>query len=627
MDFLPRGTPAPRPPAAAPEAICGQSLRYGDTRWADRSQEISCKRGVSDRSSFNLGFSNRRSRSLRPHLPAGSVPASTLRATKLVRERSGQVVLNGISLVVAPGDRIGVIGPNGVGKTTLLRLLAGLEPPDAGSVEISPPGASVGYLMQERERPQGDTVEEYLRRRSGTADAEKALEAAVQRLAGGDMSDDAQTWYAHALERFNRVDPGGFEGRAVGALADLGAGQELLAAPVAGLSGGEAARVGLAAIMLSRFDVTLLDEPTNDLDFLGLEHLEKLVLGLPGGLVVVSHDREFLSRTVNAVLEIDPHTRAANLYGGSWDSYLQEKAAVSRHREESYEKSRQTREDLLSRAQRERQWATSGTRRERKAPRDNDKAQRDFRVNRTEQLAARARRTEKALERLEEVEKPWEPWELRYSLQLAPRAGAVVASLTEAIVAKGSFRLGPVDLLVEWGDRLAVVGPNGSGKTTLVEAVLGRAPIVAGERALGPSVVTGELAQERAGVLGPSTGDGRPLLAEFMQLTGMTVPEARSLLAKFGLGPDHVGRRPATLSPGERTRMQLARFQAVGVNFLVLDEPTNHLDLPAIEQLEAALASYEGTLLIVTHDRRLLEGLRVTHRAEVAGGKVSVEPC
>ena len=138
--------------------------------------------------------------------------------------------------------------------------------------------------------------------------------------------------------------------------------------------------VGLAAIMLSRFDVTLLDEPTNDLDFLGLEHLEKLVVGLPGGLVVVSHDREFLSRTVNAVLEIDPHTRTANLYGGSWDSYLQEKATVSRHREESYEKSRQTREDLLSRAQRERQWATSGTRRERKAPRDNDKAQRDFRI-------------------------------------------------------------------------------------------------------------------------------------------------------------------------------------------------------------------------------------------------------
>jgi ATPase subunit of ABC transporter with duplicated ATPase domains len=564
---------------------------------------------------------------LRPHIAAGSVPASTLRASQLVRERSGQVVLNGISLLVAPGDRIGVIGPNGVGKTTLLRLLAGLEEPDGGRVEIFPPAATVGYLAQSRERPQGLTVEQYLRRRSGTTDAEKSLETAVQRLADGDMSDDAQTRYTHALERFNRVDPDGFEGRAAGALADLGAGQGLLAAPVASLSGGEAARVGLAAIMLSRFDVTLLDEPTNDLDFQGLEHLEQLVLGLPGGLVVVSHDREFLARTVNAVLEIEPHTRTGHLYGGSWASYLQEKVAVARHHEESYEKYRQGRQDLLGRAQRERQWATVGVRRERKAPKDNDKLQRNFRLNRTEQLASRARRTEKALERLEEVEKPWEPWELRYSLQLAPRSGAVVASLTGAVVAKGQFRLGPVDLLVKWGDRLAVVGPNGSGKTTLVEAILGRAHLVAGERMLGPSVVPGELAQERSGVFGPhAEGDGA-LLAQFMRATGLTLPEARSLLAKFGLGAEHVERQVATLSPGERTRVQLACFQTVGVNFLVLDEPTNHLDLPAIEQLEAALASYGGTLLIVTHDRRLLEGLRVTHRAEVAGGKVSVERC
>jgi ATPase subunit of ABC transporter with duplicated ATPase domains len=564
---------------------------------------------------------------LRPHVTAGSTSASTLRASRLVRERSGQVVLNGISLGVAPGDRIGVIGPNGVGKTTLLRLLAGLEEPDGGSVEISPPAATVGYLAQERERPPDESVEHYLRRRSGIADAERSLETAVQRLADGDMSDEVQTRYAYALERFNRVDPGGFEGRVSGALADLGASQDLLGAPVAGLSGGEAARVGLVAIMLSRFDITLLDEPTNDLDFEGLEHLEQLVLGMPGGVVVVSHDREFLARTVNAVLEINPHTRTGNLYGGSWASYLQEKAAVARHREESYEKYRQSREDLLSRAQRERQWATVGIRRERKAPKDKDKQQRDFRLNRTEQLASRARRTEKALDRLEEIEKPWEPWELRYSLQLAPRAGVVVASLKGAVVAKGTFRLGPVDLLIEWADRLAVVGPNGSGKTTLVEAILGRAQLVAGERALGPSVVPGELAQERSGFFGQHADADGTLLAQFMRATGFALPEARSLLAKFGLATDHVERSLATLSPGERTRAQLACFQAVGVNFLILDEPTNHLDLPAIEQLEAALASYEGTLLIVTHDRRLLEGLSVTHRAEVADGKVSVEEC
>ena len=206
---------------------------------------------------------------MRPFINAGSLPAATLKATHLRRERSGQLILSDISLTVAPGDRIGVVGPNGVGKTTLLRTLAGLEVPDGGRVEVSPPGAQVGYLTQERDRPHNESVEAYLQRRTGTADAEAALEKAVQRLADGDMSEDAQAVYAHALERFNRADPGGFEARAAETLASLGGTAALLSADMAGLSGGEAARVGLAAMMLSRYDITLLDEPTNDLDFRG----------------------------------------------------------------------------------------------------------------------------------------------------------------------------------------------------------------------------------------------------------------------------------------------------------------------------------------------------------------------
>jgi ATPase subunit of ABC transporter with duplicated ATPase domains len=561
---------------------------------------------------------------LRPHFSAGRVPAAVLKATELSRERSGQVVLKNVSITVGPGDRIGVVGPNGVGKTTLLRALAGLEALDEGRVEVAPPGATVGYLAQERERPHGESVEQYLGRRTGTTGAEHELEKAVQRLASGDMSEGAQVGYARALERFNQLDPGGFGARAAEALSSLGASEDLLTAPMASLSGGEAARVGLAAIMLSRYDITLLDEPTNDLDFEGLDRLEEFVTNLAGGLVVVSHDREFLARTVNAVLEIDEHTRQADLYGGTWAAYTQEKAALARHKEEAWEKYHQAKEDLMGRAQRERLWATTGVSRERKGPSDADKMQRDFRVNRTEKLASRARRTEKALERLEQVDKPWAPWQLQYSLQQAPRAGTIVASLAEAVVAKGSFRLGPLDLVVQWGDRVAVTGPNGSGKTTLVEAIVGRVPLAAGSRALGPSVVPGELGQERSAVLAAPAARGPDLLADFMRETGLTVPEARSLLAKFGLAAEDVGRPIATLSPGERTRAQLACFQAVGVNFLVLDEPTNHLDLPAIEQLESALAVYEGTLLIVSHDRRLLAGLRVTHRVEVTGGNVTI---
>ena len=561
---------------------------------------------------------------------AGAVSSAVLRATGLRFERGGQVVLDGISLTLAPGDRTGVLGPNGAGKTTLLRALAGLESPQAGRVEVVPPWASIGYLAQDRERPAGEAVEVYLQRKSGLADAEAELESATVALSSGDMSPEAQERYSQALERFNQLGPDTFAERSAKALDDLGAAPGLAQLQVANLSGGELARASLAALMLSRFDITLLDEPTNDLDFDGLARLEQLVAQQAGGVMVVSHDRAFLARTVSSVLELDQHTHQATYFQGSWAAYLQEKQTLARHHEEAYGRYDQARHDLTTRAQRERQWATSGVAKEKKAPRDNDKAQRDFRLNRTEQLAGKARRTEKALERLEKVEKPWDHWELRYSLKMAPRAGSVVAALDKAVVDRGDFRLGPVDLVIAWGDRLAVTGRNGSGKTTLVETILGRAPLSAGYQALGPSVVPGELGQERAHVL-TSINDGAGpsqdvLLDSFLAATGLGLAEARSLLAKFGLGAEHVARPLGSLSPGERTRAQLASFQAAGVNFLVLDEPTNHLDLPAIEQLEVALGAYEGTLLIVSHDRGLLEGLRVTHRATVSDGQVDVVP-
>jgi ATPase subunit of ABC transporter with duplicated ATPase domains len=337
------------------------------------------------------------SRRLRARPDGGAVPGvgpgAVLKATNICRQRSGQLVLGGVSLTLGPGERMGVVGPNGTGKTTLLRTLAGLERPDAGTVEVSPPSAAVGYLAQSRQSPADQTVEQYLRRSCGVVEAEQAMGSALAAVTGGDLSPAAQELYDRALARFNQVDPGGFQERAAARLAALGAAPDLLGSFMATLSGGELARAGLAALSLSCFDISLLDEPTNDLDFEGLESIEQFVLGLGGGALIVSHDRAFLARTVTSVLEIDPRTRQSSLYGGGWAAYLEEKALAAGHREEAYNKYRRHREELTRRSQRERQWATSGTSRERSAPRDKDKMQRDFRVNRTEQLAARARRT------------------------------------------------------------------------------------------------------------------------------------------------------------------------------------------------------------------------------------------
>jgi ATPase subunit of ABC transporter with duplicated ATPase domains len=530
--------------------------------------------------------------------------SGTLAAAHVTVVHGTHPVLTDVSVAVGPRARIGVVGPNGVGKSTLLRVLAGLEAPDSGTVARSPATLTVGYLPQEVIGADGETLLDYLRRRTGVAAADAALEAATTALAGDSTLVEA---HAEALEQFLALGGDDLAARAAEVCADLGLGANRLGQPMAGLSGGQRARAGLAAILLSRFDVLLLDEPTNDLDFAGLELLERFVSDTPAAVGLVSHDRAFLDRVVQRVIELDAHDHTAREYSGGWGAYLEERARERAHGYEDYERNRGERARLLERSRQQRAWARKGTARARKRPDDRDKFIRHQSVQTSEKLAGKARATDRAMERLEVVDKPWEGWELKLQLPPAPRSSDVVARLEHAVVERGTFTLGPLDLELRWQDRLAIVGANGSGKTTLLQALLGRVPLSSGTRAWGSRVVVGELDQARR-VLSSE----RALLDVFCQETGMLAGDARTLLAKFDLGPDEVLRSTATLSPGERTRALLALLVAREVNLLVLDEPTNHLDLPAIEQLEAALESYDGTLALVTHDRRLLDSVRLT---------------
>jgi ATPase subunit of ABC transporter with duplicated ATPase domains len=524
----------------------------------------------------------------------------------------------GLDLMVAAGDVIGLVGANGAGKSTLLRTLAGLHDPQGGTIAVNPRTALVGYLPQEPDRRPGETVAGYLGRRTGVAVAQVALDAAATALAVGEPgADDA---YTVALERWLGLGGADLEGRAGAVCADLGLGVAL-EHPMTGLSGGQAARAGLAALLLSRYDIFLLDEPTNDLDLDGLARLESFVTGLRAGTVLVSHDREFLARTVTGVLELDRPQQQIRHYGGGYESNLEEREISRRHARAQYEEYADTRSDLEARARTQRNWMEKGVRNARRKATDNDKLGRKFRAESTEKQAAKARQTERLIERLDVVEEPRKEWQLRMEIAAAPRAGAIVAALRAVVVKRGGFTLGPVDLQVDWADRIAITGPNGAGKTTLLAAMLGRIPLTCGVGTLGPGVVVGEVDQARALLLGDES-----LLDAFRAAAGDWAPEqARTLLAKFGLRGEHVLRPAATLSPGERTRSALALLQARGVNLLVLDEPTNHLDLPAIEQLESALDAYSGTLLLVTHDRRMLEAVRTNRRIDVEAGRVTAD--
>ncbi|MGK5522996.1 ABC-F family ATP-binding cassette domain-containing protein [Micromonospora sp. URMC 107] len=542
--------------------------------------------------------------------------SATMIVKGLAAGHGDRALFAGLDLVVAPGDVVGLVGPNGAGKSTLLRTLAGLLPVEGGSVTLSPPTASVGHLPQEPERRPGETVRDFLARRTGVTAAQAALDAATVALTdGAPGADDA---YAEALERWLALGGADLEERAEQVAAELGLTVDL-EHPMTGLSGGQAARAGLASLLLSRYDVFLLDEPTNDLDLAGLERLEEFVTGLRAGTVLVSHDREFLARTVTRVLELDLHQQQVRHYGGGYAGYLEEREVARRHAREDYEEYADTRAGLEARARTQRAWMEKGVKNARRKATDNDKIGRKFRAEATEKQAAKAKQTDRLIERLEVVEEPRKEWELRMEIAAAPRAGAVVASLRDAVVRRGGFTLGPVTLQIDWADKVAVTGANGSGKSTLLAALLGRLPLDSGHAALGPGVVVGEVDQARGLFLGDV-----PLIDAF----GAAVPQlspadARTLLAKFGLRAGHVLRPAATLSPGERTRAALALLQGRGVNLLVLDEPTNHLDLPAIEQLESALASYPGTLLLVTHDRRMLDAVTTNRRLRVTAGRIA----
>lgn len=548
---------------------------------------------------------------------------ATLVAKNVAGGFAHRTLFEGVDLTVAPGDVIGVVGVNGAGKSTLLRILAGdLEPLD-GTVTVAPADAFVGWLPQEHERIPGETVAAYIARRTGCSEATQAMDAAAAALADpSPTEEDPAAAYSAALDHWLATGAADLDERLPAVLADLGLDTDAVrpdSTPMTALSGGQAARVGLAALLLSRFDIVLLDEPTNDLDLDGLARLEQFVRELRGGAVLVSHDREFLARSVTRVLELDLAQNTTTVFGGGYESYLEEREVGRRHRREQYEEFAEKKADLVARARTQREWSSQGTRNAMRKSPDNDKIRRRAATESSEKQAQKVRQMESRIARLEEVEEPRKEWTLQFTIGAAPRSSSVVATLDNAVVRQGDFVLGPVSLQVDAGERIGITGANGAGKSTLLRLLLGRRQPDEGRAGLGASVAIGEIDQARADF----TGTARLVDRFEQQLPDWSTADVRTLLAKFGLRADHVERPVDELSPGERTRAGLALLQARGTNVLVLDEPTNHLDLPAIEQLEQALEAYDGALLLVTHDRRMLQNVRLDRRWLVDNGRVA----
>jgi ATPase subunit of ABC transporter with duplicated ATPase domains len=526
----------------------------------------------------------------------------------------GRAVLRGVRFGVPPGSRTAVVGPNGSGKSTLLRLAAGLERPDAGSVR-RPAGAAIAYVPQDYGLDAALTVAAFVRERAGVRRAEERLRQLEQALAAGVGADLADA-YAGALDRYAAL--GGYEidGRIERALERLGLPSALRDRELGTLSGGQQVRVGLAGVLASRFDAYLLDEPTNNLDLEALEVLEEFVGGGAATFLLVSHDRAFLDLLATDVVELDEHDHGTHVYGVGYREYraLREQALAARdarYRDYVEESAR-----LAAAAAAKRPAA--GRRRDTRPRRDNDKfAPKFFAARSSQQAAAAVRRLERRLERLDEVEEPRRGWELRLALEPGARSGAEVVRARDLVARLGAFTLGPLSLDIAWRERIALRGHNGAGKSLLLAVLTGARAPDGGSVRRGSGVRFGVLRQGGADLDGAASG-----LRTFQRALGWASEPSRTLLAKFDLGAEHVGRPVATYSPGERCRLGLAILMAQRANCLVLDEPTNHLDLEATEQLEQALGSFEGTLVVVSHDREFLDRVGTTRAITLADGRL-----
>jgi ATP-binding cassette subfamily F protein 3 len=520
-----------------------------------------------------------------------------------------QTILEDVSFIINSGDRVGLVGPNGCGKTTLLRIITGLERPDAGRVAMEP-GVSIGYLAQGLEPSFGATVGEVVRSGiDGLRAAQQKVETLAEQMSTGSTSEAMLADYGEALERFEALGGYAVELRCEPILAGLGLQDISLDTPVQRLSGGQRTRLGLARLLVTEPTLLLLDEPTNHLDISALEWLEEFLAAYRGAALVVSHDRTFLNNTVSRILSLDARTHRLTEYTGDYTDFELAKAA-ERDRQWMVWRDQQDEIARLEAAARHMRGLASyrkGGKADKTVNSDKFAAgKHGFFANRSLETSRKAKGIEQRIEKLlteDKIDKPKSTWQMKLDFGEMTRGGQIVVALEDVGQAFGEHVLfRHVDLTLRHGDRVALIGPNGTGKTTLLRAIVGELTPTEGRVRIGSGVRIGYMPQEHE-TLDPSATP----LSTVQALTPMSETETRNFLHYFLFEGDEVFTPVGQLSYGERARLILAKLVVSGVNCLVLDEPVNHLDIPSRERFEAALDAFPGTVLVAVHDRAFIE--------------------
>lgn len=522
-----------------------------------------------------------------------------IKADKIHKAYGTIAVLDDISFSLERGQKVGLIGYNGTGKTTLLKILAGLVEPDSGEITTKK-DAVIGYMPQDTSLVSDETIRDYVRRISGMADLEDQMDKSEEATVEYERRD-GYTFY-HRLD----VMLAGF------GLADVSGDR-----PINSLSSGQKSKVFMAGVLLSDPDILLLDEPTNNLDLPALIWLEDFLQRADAACIIVSHDRLFLDRIVRKIFEIDWHTRTLNITSGRYSDYLVRKEKEMARQWREHEAQQEEIKRLEEQARKKKQEALSGSR---YMGTDNDKFLRGFKRDRAGKSGKQAKAIEKRIEQMEIVEKPVERDVFRIHLRPTKLEGTRDITLTDVVAGytNDGFKVGPVSLSIPYGSRVVILGLNGTGKTTLLRTISGELAVLEGKVSRGSALVVGNLTQEHDNLPREET------IKDFLtRRAGIQVQEAYALAVKFGFRAAEIDKPISALSPGGRARLLFALFSALSANALILDEPTNHLDLEALEALEEAVTHYDGSIVLVSHDRRFLEKFRPTDTYVLSEGKLS----
>jgi ATPase subunit of ABC transporter with duplicated ATPase domains len=504
-----------------------------------------------------------------------------IRLDNVSKQVGHQILFIEASAALQKGEKIGLVGPNGAGKTTLFRMIAGEELPDEGQVSLDR-GITIGYFSQDVGEMSGRSALAEVMDGAGpvsvVAAELRALEAAMADPDQAEEMEDIIARYGEVQHRFEELDGYALEGRAREALAGLGFSQEMMDGDVGALSGGWKMRVALARILLMRPDVMLLDEPSNHLDLESLIWLEQFLKGYEGALLMTSHDREFINRIINKVVEIDGGTLTT--YSGNYEFYEAQRALNEKQQQAQFERQQAMLAKEIKFIERFKARASH---------------------------AAQVQSRVKKLDKIERVEPPRRRQTVAFEFQVAPRSGEDVVSLKNVHKGYGSRSIYQgLDFMIRRKERWCVMGVNGAGKSTLLKLVAGSAEPDDGTVALGGSVKMGYFAQHAMDLL-----DGERTVFQSLE---DSFPQAgqgslRALAGCFGFSGDDVEKKCRVLSGGEKARLVMAKMLFDPPNFLVLDEPTNHLDLATKEMLINALSEFDGTMLFVSHDRHFLAAL------------------